>query len=188
VHQNGAPRGAATVSHGPRAQETNAPTRHWPRFLDDRSSWSLPWLIAFSIAIAYLFLFILRLPKIIELSTWNSDVASAFTIPATLVQTGTGGHTELASTGAYVELWFGLLTASLPLHRLLWEIAAPATFLATALTVGWSVSRVSTRRAAVLAVLLSLVISTPAFTIFMAAATITRSIWVRRCSAPTSYG
>jgi hypothetical protein len=160
-----------TVAARARAQGTNALTHRWHDFVDDRSVWSLRWLIPFAIAAAYLVLFTLQLPKIIELSTWNSDVASAFTIPATLVQTGTGGHTELASTGAYVELWFGLLTASLPLHRLLWEIAAPATFLATALVVGWSVSRIATRRAAVLAVLLALVVSTPAFTIFTAAAT-----------------
>ncbi len=141
------------------------------RSIRDGSSPSLYWLIPLAIGCIYLTLFALELPKIIELSTWNSDVASAFTIPITLVQTGTGGHTVLASTGAYIELWFGILTASLPFHRLLWEIAAPLTYLATALTVGWSVAQVATRRASVLAILLCLVVSAPAFTIFMAAAT-----------------
>jgi hypothetical protein len=185
-----------TVSSRGNAQQTSAGARRRHSFIDDRSPWSLRWLIPFAIAGAYLVLFALQFPKIIELAAWDSDVASAFTIPTTLVQTGSGGHTELGSTGAYVELWLGLLTASLPFHHLLWEVAASAAFLATALTIGWSVSRVAARRAAVLAVLLALVVSTPAFTIFTAAAAHNTVylgtallgaylVWMARSSAPS---
>jgi hypothetical protein len=196
VQSNVAQGTVGTVSPRAPAQETSAGTSRWHSFVEDRDLWSPRWLIPFAIAAAYLVLFALQFPKIIELATWDSDIASAFTIPATLVQTGTGGHTELGSSGAYVELWFGLLTAWLPFHRLLWEIAASAAFLATALTIGWSVSRVATRRAAALAVLLAFVISTPAFTIFTAAAAHNTVylgtallgaylVWMARSSAPS---
>jgi hypothetical protein len=139
--------------------------------IGDLSLPSALWLLSLLIAAVYLVVFIVQLPQIVELATWNSDVASVFTMTETLVHTGTDGHTLMASTGAYVPMWFGLLTAWLPLHRTLWEVAASAVFLTAALTIGWSVSRLATRRAAILTVLLALVVSTPAFTIFTAAAT-----------------
>jgi hypothetical protein len=142
----------------------------WYAFLHARKPATLIRLVPFAIAAAYLVVFLLQLRHNLVAFTWNSDVASAFTIPQTLIKTGTGGHTVLASTGSYIPLWFGLLTASLPLHRELWELAAPATFLMAALVIGWSVSQVATRRAAGLAVLLALMVSPLALAIFMSAA------------------
>src|ERR1035438_755571 len=89
-------------------------------------------------------------------------------MPETLVRTGTGGQTVMASAGQWVPLWFGLLTARLPLHRELGGIAPTLDFVATALIVGWSVSQLAERRAAVLAVLLGLVASPIALVFFMA--------------------
>lgn len=135
---------------------------------DGLSSFALA--IAFIIAGAYLVVFLLQLPANVSAFAWNSDIASAFAIPQTVVKTGTGGHTMLGSTGAYIPLWFGLLTASLPLHHELWEVAATAVFATAALTIGWSVSQLSTRSAAILAILLALVASPLALAVFMAAA------------------
>lgn len=128
----------------------------------------LVFLIPSAFAAAYFVVFVAQFPHILWVIGWNSDYASGFTIPATLVKTGTGGHTVLGTTGAYLPLWFGLLTAALPLHRELWEIAPAGLFLVTAVTVGWSVAQIADRRAAALAALLILVASPRALYIFMA--------------------
>jgi hypothetical protein len=128
----------------------------------------LAWLIAFAIAAAYLVLFILRFPHNVTALGWNPDVGSAFVMPETLVRTGTGGQTVMASAGQWVPLWFGLLTARLPLHRALWDVAPTLDFVATALIVGWSVAQLASRRAATLAVLIGLVASPLALLFFMA--------------------
>src|ERR1700683_2024427 len=129
---------------------------------------TLAWLVALTIAAAYAIVFVVLLARNITQLAWNSDYASAFTIPETLVRTGTGGHTLMASSGQWVSLWFGLLTATLPLHRELWGIAPTLLFLASALAVGWSVSRVASRPAAVLAVLIGAIASPLALIFFMA--------------------
>ncbi len=120
---------------------------------------TLVWLIPYGIAAAYLSLLVVQLPHDLWVLGWNSDFASGFTVPATVGETGTGGHTVLGTSGLYVPLWYGLLTARLPLHRELWEIGPTLLFIATALTVGWSVAQITTRRAAILAVLIVLVAS-----------------------------
>jgi hypothetical protein len=125
-------------------------------------------LIPFAIATAYLVLFVVKLPHDVNALGWNPDVGSAFVMPETLVNTGTGGHTVLASAGQWVLLWFGLLTAKLPLHRELWGVAPTLLFVMSALTVGWSVSRLADRRTAVFAALLGLVASPLALVFFMA--------------------
>jgi hypothetical protein len=127
------------------------------------------WLVPVGLAAVYLTLFVVELPHNIWTLGWNSDFASGFTIPTTVVKTGTGGHTVLGYTGAYVPLWFGLLTAILPLHRQLWEIVPTGLLLVTALAVGWSVAQVANRRAAILAVLMILVAAPRALYLFMAA-------------------
>jgi hypothetical protein len=127
-------------------------------------------LLPFAIAAVYLVVFSIQLPHNVVALSWNSDIASAFTLPEALARTGTGGHAVVGSIGAYVPLWFGMATASLPLHRELWEIAPTAVSLLTALAVGWSVSKLAPRRAAVLAVLLALVVTPPTLLVFMAAA------------------
>jgi hypothetical protein len=130
---------------------------------------SLVWLIPCGIAAAYLSVFLVRLPHNVWEFGWNSDYASGFTVPATLVRTGSGGHTVLGTYSSYLPLWFGLLTAGLPLHHALWEIAPTLLWIAAALILGWSVAQIATRRAAALAVLIVLVASPAALSVFMAA-------------------
>ena len=130
----------------------------------------LPWLLALGIAAAYIVVFVVKIPHNIGVLGWVSDFASPFVIPQTIVETGTGGHTVLSTTGAYVPLWFGLVTAHWPLHRQLWEIAPTGLFVFTALTVGWSVTRIADRRAALLATLTILVTSPWALAFYMAPA------------------
>jgi hypothetical protein len=130
----------------------------------------LTWLIGLGIAAVYIVVFVLQLPRNIGQLGWVSDFASCFILPETLVKSGTGGHTLLSTTGAYLPLWFGLLTAKLPLHRQLWEIGPTLLLLASALTIGWSVAQVACRRAAVLAMLIVLVASPWALAFFMAPA------------------
>jgi hypothetical protein len=131
----------------------------------------LAWAIPLAIAAAYLAVFAVQLPKIVTELYWDSDFASGFTIPETLVKSGLDGHMVMASSGQWVSLWFGLLTGKLPLHRQLWELAPPAVFLAAVLAVGWAVWQVADRRAAVLAVLIGCVASPLALVFFLAGET-----------------
>jgi hypothetical protein len=71
-----------------------------------------------------------------------------------------------STTGQYISLWFGLLTASLPLHRALWEIAPFALSLVATSALGWSVLKLARWRAALLAVVLTIVVSPQATLIF----------------------
>jgi hypothetical protein len=134
------------------------------------NAFALAWIPALAMAIVYLVVFVVQLPHNLTALAWDSDYASAFTVPETLVKTGTDGNMVLGSAGQWVSLWFGLLTAGLPLHRALWEIAPTALFVATTLGVGWSVAQVANRRAALLAVLLGLVASPFALEFLMAPA------------------
>jgi hypothetical protein len=129
---------------------------------------ALVWGIAFAIAGAFLLVFVARLAHNIAVVNWNSDYASEFLVPETLVRTGTGGHTVLSTSGQYVSLWFGLLTARLPLHRQLWELSPTLLFIATVLVIGWSVAQVAARRAALLAMALAFVVSPWAWFVFIA--------------------
>jgi hypothetical protein len=134
-------------------------------------SWNPPaliWMIPLAIAAVYLVVFAVDLSRNITELAWDSDYSSGFTIPETLVRTGPGGHMVMGAAAEWIPLWFGLLTARLPLHRPLWELAPTLVFLASALTVGWSVAQLAGRRAAGLAVLLCLIASPLALTIFMA--------------------
>jgi hypothetical protein len=132
----------------------------------DRST--LVWLIPFCLAGAYVVVFLAQLPHNLWVIGWNSDYSSDFTIPTSVVNAGTGGNTVLGTAGGYLPLWLGLLTAKLPLHRELWELAPTGVFIATAVTVGWSVAQVADRRAGTLATLLILAASPRALYIFIA--------------------
>jgi hypothetical protein len=125
-------------------------------------------LIALAVGGAYVVLFVVQLPRDIAQLGWDSSVGSGFVMSETLVKTGTGGFTLMGSTGQWVPLWFGLLTAELPLHRELWGVAPTLLFVATALTVSWSVLQVGNRRAAILAALIGLVASPLALSFLMA--------------------
>jgi hypothetical protein len=130
---------------------------------------TLVWLLPCAIAVAYVGVFLARLPHSIWELNWNSDYASGFTVPQAVAQTGTGGHTVLGTYPLYLPLWFGLLTAKLPLHRELWELGPTALFVFTALTIGWSLAQFASRYASALAVLLVLTASPAALSVFMAA-------------------
>jgi hypothetical protein len=127
------------------------------------------WLIPYALAAVYFVFFLFRFAGNIGAIDWVSDYSSGFTLAETLARSGSGGHTVISTTGAWVPLWFGLLTAKLPLHRQLWEISPTLLFIATALTIGWSVGRVAGRRPAILSVLIVLVASPWALRFFMAA-------------------
>jgi hypothetical protein len=128
----------------------------------------LPWLLVLLLAAAYVVVFLLHLPRNVADLSWDSDYASSFVMSETLVHTGTGGDTVLASASQWVPLWFGLLTARLPLHRELWGVTPSIDYVLSALTVGSSVAQVAGRRAAALAVLLGIVVSPLALSFFMA--------------------
>ncbi len=128
----------------------------------------LPWLIPFGIAAGYLILFVVRLQHNVTALGWSPSTGSAYVMPETLVDTGSGGHTLIGSSAQWVSLWFGLLTAKLPLHRELWELAPTALFILTSLMVGWAVAQLAGRRAAILAVLLCVIASPIALAFFMA--------------------
>lgn len=127
------------------------------------------WLLAGLLAAIYLVLFLIRLGGNIGAIDWVSDYSSGFTLAETIARVGDGGHTVISTTGAWVPLWFGLITAKLPLHRQLWEIMPTLLFIATALTISWSVAKIAGRREALLSALIVLVASPWALRIFMAA-------------------
>lgn len=127
-------------------------------------AWSIPCLLA---AIYFCF-FAARFSHNVWLLGWTSDYAFAMVAPQTIVRDGLGGRANLGTYGSYVPLWFGLLTAKLPLHRQLWQVAPTALFLAAALIVARSVAQLATRRAAALAVLLAVIASPAAWAVFMA--------------------
>ena len=114
-------------------------------------------------------MFVVQLPHNIKELSWTSDYV-LFIVPETVAHTGTGGNTVISSDNYWLPLLFGLLTAKLPLHRELWQILPTLLFFATALIVGWSVARVASRRAALLAVLLAVIASPLALTFFMVCA------------------
>jgi hypothetical protein len=153
-----------------------APARaHRDRLLERRrerspaeAALTLAWLLPVALTAVYLVLFLARLPQNIADILWDSDYSSGFTLTQTLARVGDGGHTVISTTGAYLPLWFGLLTAHLPLHRQLWEISPTLLTGATALTIGWSVTRVACRRAGALAVAIILVASPWTLAILMA--------------------
>lgn len=79
----------------------------------------LPWSPVL-IGAAYLVVFIVKLPTLIEHLYWDSDAATATVIAETF---GGPGTVILQRFGWFTALWFELLTRPLPLHRQLWEVA-----------------------------------------------------------------
>ncbi|MGO9898391.1 MAG: hypothetical protein ACLP0J_01570 [Solirubrobacteraceae bacterium] len=125
-------------------------------------------LVTIVLAAVYGVFFIVRLHDSITSLLWYSDYASGFEVTQTVAQFGSGGHTVISTTGAWAPLWFGLLTASLPLHRQLWEISPTLLSIGTALFIAWWVARVSSRRAAACAVMIILVASPWTLAVLMA--------------------
>ncbi len=129
---------------------------------------ALLWWSALAIGVTYVVVFVLQIPRDIAQLGWDSSVGSGFVMSETLVKSGTGGFTVMGSTGQWAPLWFGLLTATLPLHRELWGVAPTLLFLATAVLVSWTVLQVGNRRAALLALLIGVAASPPALSFLMA--------------------
>ncbi len=150
------------------ATSTNPLTRRRSGTLESDRLLTLLWQIAIAVAVAYVVVFVVDLHRNLTEIAWDPDYASAFTLPETLAVTGARGNTVISSSGQWVSVLFGLLTARLPLHRQLWEIVPTLLFVATALIVGSSVARLAGRRAAILAVLLAVIASPLALAFFMA--------------------
>src|SRR5580698_6262107 len=99
------PRGA-TTRRGLTTHRGDSPAGRW-RFLSHTANLPAPaWLIPWGIAAVYLIVFLAQLSHNLWLLGWNSDFASGFTVPTTVVGTGTGGHTVLGTYSLYVPLWF----------------------------------------------------------------------------------
>lgn len=141
---------------------------HTGPFASSRRLALLVWSIPCLLAAAYVCVFAAHFSHNIWLLGWTSDFAFAFAAPQTIVREGLGGHANLGTYGSYVPLWFGLLTERLPLHRQLWQVAPTVLYLLAVLTVARSVALLATRRAAALAVLLAVVVSPVAWSLFMA--------------------
>jgi hypothetical protein len=143
-------------------------TRYRRAFLGSSSLPKLAWLVPFALAAVYGLVFLLQLQHNIREIAWSSDYSSAFTIAETVARSGTGGHTVLSGSGQWVSLWFGLLTARLPFHHELWGLAPTLSFICAASLLGWSLAQLTTRRTAILGVLLVVVASPLALAFFMA--------------------
>jgi hypothetical protein len=105
----------------------------------------VPWTPAL-IGAAYLVLFVVRLPRLIEHVYWDSDAATATVIG----QTFGSGTVVLERFGWFTALWFELLTRSFPLHRQLWEIAPYVFSLISVALLAWASWRLTGRWAAVM--------------------------------------
>jgi len=109
--------------------------------------------VPLALAAVYVVLLIVRFPQLIGWLNGDADYASAFVLPEMIVHGHTGG-VMMSTQGAWASLWFGLATASLSFHRVLWEISPALVALLSALVVGWTTARVATRAAGILAVAL----------------------------------
>ncbi len=103
----------------------------------------LPWLPVL-LGAAYLVLFAVRLPQLIERVYWNSDAATA----AVIAETMGDGTVVLERFGWFTALWFALLTKSLPLHRQIWEVAPYLFSLCSVALLAWASWRLAGRWAA----------------------------------------
>jgi hypothetical protein len=112
------------------------------------------WVVVGGLAVLYAVVFLAHLhPAIISL-LWNSDYASGFTLTESVSHFGSEGNTVISTTGAWADLWFGLLTAHLSFHRQLWEISPAILFLFSAVVIGRSVWRVANLACGALATLI----------------------------------
>jgi hypothetical protein len=117
------------------------------------------WVVVGGLAVLYAVFFLAHLHASIISLLWNSDYASGFTLTETLSHFGSEGNTVISTTGAWADLWFGLLTAHLSFHRQLWEISPAILYLFSAVVVGRSVWRVANLAGGVLATLIVLLAS-----------------------------
>jgi hypothetical protein len=120
------------------------------------------------VAVVYGVVVLVHLDRIITALLWNSDYASGLTLAQTLAHVGSAGNTTISTTGAWMDLWFGLVTAHLPLHRQLWEISPTILFIICALVIGRAVQRLSDPVTGVASALAILLASPWALAVFVA--------------------
>jgi hypothetical protein len=119
--------------------EVARPLRDRPRHV----AAALPWLPVL-LGAAYLVLFAVRFPRLIERVYWDSDAATA----AVIAETMGGGTVVLERFGWFTALWFALLTRSLPLLRQIWEVAPYLFSLCSVALLAWASWRLTGRWAA----------------------------------------
>ena len=102
------------------------------------------------LAAAYVAVLVVRFPDLIRWISGDADYASAFILPQAIAH-GHTGQVVLSTQGAWLSLWYGLATAGLSFHRVLWELSPALLALASACVIGWATARVATRTAGVLA-------------------------------------
>jgi hypothetical protein len=127
-----------------------------------------PVIVPCTLFVGYLVVLIVAFPRLISWENADSDVASAYVLTDTVIH-GHTGHVVMSTQGSWVPLWYGLLTHGLGFHRALWEISPALLILGTALLIGWTVARVASRTAGLLAIALMLSASPTALFLFTAA-------------------
>ena len=140
-----------------RSPDSRPDRRRLPRLPEDRLT-RAAYLIVGALALLYALLVLVRLDRIITDLLWNSDYASGLTLAQTIAHAGSAGNTTISTTGAWMDLWYGLVTAHLPVHRQLWEVSPTILFIVSALVIGravWTLSDLVTGIASALAVLLA---------------------------------
>lgn len=96
------------------------------------------------VAAGYIVLLIARSPELISWLNRDGDFASAFVLTEAISH-GHTGAVVMGTQGAWVSLWYGLLTQGLPFHRILWEISPALLAAVAAAIVGGTVARLSSR-------------------------------------------
>ncbi|MFL5950665.1 MAG: hypothetical protein ACJ74M_03595 [Gaiellaceae bacterium] len=86
------------------------------------------------IGVAYLLVFVVRLPTLIARVYWDSDAATATVV----AQTFGHGTVILERFGWFTGLWFELLTRPLPFHRQIWETGPYAFALVSVGLLAWA--------------------------------------------------
>lgn len=141
----------AVAKQGPPTSSEPARTLRSPLLRDPR-------IAPCALAIAYLVLLVARFPQLVGYENANSDYASAYVL-ADAISHGHTGPVVLGTQGLWVPLWYGLLTHGLSFHRVLWEISPAVLMLAAAALIGWTVARVASAAAGLLAFALIVVAS-----------------------------
>ena len=103
--------------------------------------------LAGALVLIYVLVFTVRLPVILRWWGSDSDIAAAYLLPSAIFR-GHSGLVSMGTQGSWVSLWFGLLVAKLPGHRVLWQIAPIGVLVASGGLIAWSVAAIGDRRAA----------------------------------------
>jgi hypothetical protein len=133
---------AAWSARWPRPWSNHGFIRVTARLGERVSVWGLPLLFA----AGYLVVLVVRFPQLIGWIRQDGDFASAFVL-ADAISYGHAGVVVMGTQGAWVSLWYGLITHGLAFHRLLWELSPALLTLMAAVIIGGTVSRLADRAA-----------------------------------------